>query len=430
MDPPFCVKYLTESEVDYELRIRNVRASRKTLETKRLILGNLLKKLPLDVLSLKDPGFDSEEERTIINITIAELGALVHDFSASKDDTSYLIINNRLTCLTNRIHRFIVPDEPEEVHVTFLDFKDDALASCHEIEAKLELKIIPKQENIVPSVANPSVKKSIPVFKWGIQYDGKTSLKAFLERVNELSTARNVSEEQLFDSAIDLFVGPPLILYRSLRNKISSWQELVAQLELAFLPPEYDDQLLDEIKARKQGHSEPTGIFVATMQNLFSRLATKLSEDEKLKIIRRNILPKYIDALALSDIKNTVELLSLSKKVDLATLMKNNYRPSIAKNCLLEADLAYVDTPGPSQPKNKQFNFKNNSNKNLNKKTQEQNNAISNVTNDNKSSIICWNCRKTGHSYTVCKAPRKRFCFSCGKHNYTTKTCPVCKSKN
>lgn len=430
MDPPFCVKYLSESEVDYELRIRNIRAVRKNLDTKRLMLENLIKKSNVKLLSLRDPNFDENTEKVAITNILAELNALVHDFSASKEDTSYLCISNRLISLTNRVHRFIVPDEPKEEKVSLQDFKEDALASCVEIDAKLDLKTIPKLKNI-QSTSNSTEKKSIPVYKWGIQYDGKTSLKAFLERVKELSVARNVSEEQLFDSSIDLFTDKALIIYRSIRNNVSNWQELITQLEIAFLPPEYDEQLLDEIKARKQGHSESISIFVATMQNLFNRLATVLSEEEKLKIIRRNILPKYIHALALTDIKNTAELLTLCKKIDLATQMKNNYHPPTGKVCLLEADLAYVDSPGPSSKNKNNFNFKNKSNKNKDQNmNSEQKNAVSNLNNNYKPSISCWNCQKKGHSFPECRQARKRFCFSCGKPNFTSKTCPLCNSKN
>lgn len=428
MDPPFCVKYLNESEVEYELRLRNVKASRKTIETKRLILENFLKKTSVDVLSLKDPSFNRDTEKTSIENTIVELDALVRDFSASKDDTSYQLISTRLICLTNRVHRFTVPNEPEEANLTFSEFKDDAVASCLEIEAKLELKVIPKNTNLSQSLNNPTVK-SIPVYKWGIQYDGKTSLKAFLERVTELSSARNVTEVELFNSAIDLFTGQALIWYRAARSKVTTWQDLVSQLELAFLPPEYDEQLLSEIKSRKQGHSETISVFVAIMQNLFNRLSTRLSEIEQLKIIRRNILPKYVNALALQDIKNTLQLITLCKKIDEATQINNSNHQPMARCSLLESDLACLDAPGPSKPKNKNFSSKTNSNKN-NVIHNKQKNAGSNLTNNAVSPVTCWNCQKTGHVYSSCKESRKKFCFTCGKLNFTSRTCPTCKPKN
>lgn len=185
MDATFCVKYLTEPEINYELRIRGVRASRKTLQSKRLILQNLIDKSKVDVLTLKDPDFEINSEKTAIEALILELDTLVIDFSASIEDTSYLTIITRLNSLTNRVQRFVVPDEPEEEFISFSEFKDDANASCLEIQANLDLKIIPvKLENSI-SVSQPTENKSIPVYKWGIQFDGKSSLKAFLERVEE-----------------------------------------------------------------------------------------------------------------------------------------------------------------------------------------------------------------------------------------------------
>lgn len=172
MEQPFCVKYLTEPEIDYELRIRNIRATRKTIQVKRIILQNLINKGTAEVLSLKDPDFDKILEKTAIDQIILELEVLVGDFSASKQDTSYNIIISRLNSLTNRVRRFIIPDEPEKVHDTYSEFKDNALATCFEIQANLDLKILPETEIKQELLNQTTVNKSIPVYKWGLQYDG------------------------------------------------------------------------------------------------------------------------------------------------------------------------------------------------------------------------------------------------------------------
>lgn len=55
-----------------------------------------------------------------------------------------------------------------------------------------------------------------PVSIWGVKFSGdkNQSVSGFLERVCELSIARNVSTDQLFVEDYDLFTGKSLIWYR------------------------------------------------------------------------------------------------------------------------------------------------------------------------------------------------------------------------
>lgn len=439
MEIPFSINaaYLTEAEIDYELRIRDIKASRKTIQSKKIILRNQIEKATIHPRDLEDPEFNIIDEKVFINHTISELDSLIEEFSATKNDTFYEIITSRLASLFYRVNRFIVPAESNESHTLYKDYKEDARASCLELEAKLDLKIVPENKKLNTSdviYPSSSSNKSVPVYKWGVKYDGNSSLKAFLERVIELSKARNVSETELFNSAIDLFEGQALIWYRSIRDKVSTWAELVTQLHTAFLPLEYDETLLDEIKSRKQGRFENISIYIAAMQNLFNRLATPLKAEEKLKIIRRNISPNYVERLALTEIKDVNDLITYCRKIDEATQIKSKYTPPKSTN-FLESDLAYVENPGPSTPKNKNYSFNNAKSKNYTNTNSRDNNntpSTSNMSRNKVSIVTCWNCRKTGHVYSACQESRNRFCFKCGKPNFTSKTCPICNqnSKN
>lgn len=39
------------------------------------------------------------------------------------------------------------------------------------------------------------------------------------------------------------------------------------------------------------------------------------------------------------------------------------------------------------------------------------------------STIVCWNCRKTGHIFRDCRSPKQIFCFSCENVGKTTRNC-------
>lgn len=85
-------------------------------------------------------------------------------------------------------------------------------------------------------------------------FDGtedKMSLNSFLERIEELSFGRNVSKEELFRSAVELFEGPAKVWFR-LTKKVNLWNELVAALKKDFLPKDADDDLWEYIRNRKQ----------------------------------------------------------------------------------------------------------------------------------------------------------------------------------
>uniref|UniRef100_V5GVA3 Gag polyprotein n=1 Tax=Anoplophora glabripennis TaxID=217634 RepID=V5GVA3_ANOGL len=400
--------YLTEFEINYELRIRGVRTTRKNLASKRVILKNLLDKDKGDIRTFVDPDFDIELEKDVIDKTISDLQSLIIEYSTSKDESFSNIINSRLISLTNRVHRFQVPAEPPELNKSWSEFKDDAIASCIELEANLESKLM---KSVTTNIIAPSSSnKSVPVFKWGLKFNGSTSLRAFLERVTELARARNVSEAELYDSCIDLFEGQALIWFRSIRHEITTWPDLTKKLEEVFLSSNYNEELLDEIKRRTQGRNEPIAMFIATMQNLFNRLSSPMSNAEQLKIIRRNILPKYIERLALTDINSTTELISLCKKIDEATQHQNKYTPPKHSSCM-ETDLAYVDRPCTST------------------RTDKTSGTPKTKIKD-KNIVTCWNCHIKGHKFNVCRKPKNKFCYKCGKQNLTINSCGCSKTKN
>ncbi|KAF5283755.1 hypothetical protein FQR65_LT02649 [Abscondita terminalis] len=79
------------------------------------------------------------------------------------------------------------------------------------------------RKNLPLISAVQTTPKSIPVYKWDVKFSGRpeSSVSAFLERVDELASARSVSMEQVFTSALDLFEGPALNWYRSVRKSLS-----------------------------------------------------------------------------------------------------------------------------------------------------------------------------------------------------------------
>lgn len=124
------------------------------------------------------------------------------------------------------------------------------------------------------------------VCKWNIKFSGdvsRQSVSAFLdEDLDERYAARNVTKKQLFKSAGELFERKAKIWFRSVRKAISIWQELVAKLKDEFQPHDYNDLLWEQIKCRKQGPKESTGIYMTVINNLFLRLTFDVPEASKV----------------------------------------------------------------------------------------------------------------------------------------------------
>lgn len=201
----------------------------------------------------------------------------------------------------------------------------------------------PKGSDMVEMFERICMSDSSSISKWGIKFSGESEvgLNAFLERVNELCESRGVSKEKLFNCATELFEGKALILFRSIRDKVCDWENLCVALKQEFLPSDYNERLWEQIKQRTQGDRESIGIYIAYMNNLFNRLSTPVSEDVKLKIILKNILPYYQTHLTLVKIDSLEHLVELCRKLETSRERIAKFIPPVSDKNVIEPDLAY-----------------------------------------------------------------------------------------
>lgn len=236
------------------------------------------------------------------------------------------------------------------------------------------------------------------------KYNGTTCILSYLERLDELIISRSLTYNKVFRSAAELFTDVALVWYRSIRDSVSSWEELKQELLDEFLPPDFDYHLLEELKARTQGINESFSIYFSVMLNFFNRLRTPLSEEEKLRILRRNIRPAFSDRLALFPITSLQDFKNKCKELERQNIRSQYFvePPKVTKQTLA-ADLAYKSGHAGTHQV-----------------------AATALTTQPASAAFCLRCRVKGHNLKTCTAPPHLVCFRCGLKGYITKNCPNC----
>lgn len=251
-----------------------------------------------------------------------------------------------------------------------------------------------------PLEPTPYFNPSAQVSRWNISFDGSDSVNDFIERAEETAKARGITHDQLFRQSSDLFRGQALVWHRQVRNEVNTWPELVNRLRVAFLPSDYEYELWDEIRARTQGQTERTEIYVAVMQSLFGRFSYVIDESTRLQLIMRNLQPRFQTEISVTQSSTIQQLLAICKLMEDAAHRAAKFKnPPPRSNSLLEPGLAY------------------------------RRERITVHQSETFSTSVCWNCDSPGHRSASCPEPRKKHCYSCGKKDVTRWSCKDCSSR-
>lgn len=459
MDP----YYLLKEELEYELQSRGVS-----------IKGNvdLLKKLLKELLISEQAGtvnYEIKTPRHVLAAPVAELdscksklttlAAYIDEITGKPDRHLFKRLVSRLYHVKNRLVLIRTDSEADDkikaelstrCHTSLnkLESKDDTEDYKDEITSEIKQvlqetlgdigdNIIRKLENdnssnnsyhdpeeMKPKLLRTSTvdidfpkRKLVPISQWGVYFsaDNNVSVNAFIERVNEIKDARNATDEDLWRYAIDFFKGDALIWFRANKGYATNWKELVILLKRTFQSSFYQDDLLTEIKARTQGKDESITIYMSILQNMFNRLPSPITEQEKISIILRNIQPYYQRAICRDVFFSVSDIVDVLRIVERTKINCDRFEePKVQRNNL-EPDLAYKNN-SPSL-----------TNKIINEVSAKI--EIDNVTPNAQKAATgrCWNCREVGHLFRSCSVPKQRlFCYKCGRFGVTSKDC-VCK---
>lgn len=435
MEGKIVVNHLKKDELIYELKIRGVDSEGLKVIEMRATLRSLLRleqsgaSLTTETLSL-DAGKELDgisvqlveltqtAKATLSVLEVKRLQTRVMHYLRRLNKISTSGLDERLTkCRTTLLtNTLLLLDNlashglrrRESLNVSTVlptnsneDHESDELSSTEDESDPVVTSRLP-----VVSDQGASTSRFLPVSKWNVKFsgDGKgLSVHSFLERVNELRMARQVSTLELFRSAIDLFESKALIWYRSNRRRVSSWQELTALLLEHYEPPDYRPRLFQEILGRTQAVTESIVDYLTCMSALFNRYG-QIPEEVKLDIVLRNLAPFY--QMQLPVVRTIQELETECRQLEVRKHRIDTYKPPPTKptQCL-EPDFACVQ-PSFQEPS-----------------------AAATLAEPSRAAVrqpTCYNCRQQGHLYYNCTAPKNFRCFKCGYANVTVRTCPRC----
>lgn len=427
------VKRLSQDELSYELQIRGVATG--TVDEMRHALAMAIR-LEKSGDSVKYPTypFTEDEDVQAVDMKLKDLEPQIGSFKDTSSSGNFLKFQSKLSHVLNRVDNIPenAADRPQLLSRA-LTLMDQLIQRAEDAEKDLAVPVQVSlmgnqaQQNFGASIrpnrtsspvrSNPSSSslfKSVPPCKWNLTFSGDKkglSLSAFLERVEELRVARHVSKETLLESGIDLFSGRAYQFYLAYRNQVNTWDEFLVLLREEYLTPNYNEKLFDEIRKRTQGPDESIGIYLAVMTGYFNRLTCPVSEETKLKIIMRNLLPFYQNHLALVEVNSLSELRQLGKRLEARKEAVESFVAPCKKGNAMEPDLAYVQVAEAG--------------------CSGDNCPILKLEVDQKvkslpKEIICYRCNKPGHRAVGCSVRKGKFCFRCKKDGFTVRTCPDC----
>ena len=286
------IKYLSlqKSELEYEVAVRGETPASTVADLRRQICKLSQVLVSEDILCSHLDRLDD------LNNSLEILNKIKSSLDVDTKDKNVLgRIENLFHHLYHRLNRIPINEKLMEVHTECTKMFREYYEIFTSLKAKSTDPLMSAAPISDPQAASERINISVSCEGNSkhselakLKYDGKTCVRAFIQRANEYSVARNITNAKFLSFATEIFVDDALHWFRSVRQQVSSWDELVVLLLQDFDKADYDYRLLSEIRSRTQGATENITIYLSIISGMFSRLSRPLVEEDKLEIILHN----------------------------------------------------------------------------------------------------------------------------------------------
>lgn len=435
--------YLTEEQLVFELTSRGQIPKSSKLQ-KVAQLRKVLKDASIEQ-SLTNIDWKTSEEQ--LNVSLHGIAQLIEDNLNEISDNKRTEVSSQIKHVENRLSLLRQYTNQEDLLflITMLEAELAVMiGALDEIPVKqVDVKV---QNNINlnnndPIIYQGAAKKLPAIYKWNINFGGHNdpqNILDFLDKVDDLRESRGVTSEELFTSAHDLFSNEASKWLRAIKKTIFTWDELVLKLKKEFLPSDFEYQMTQQLRNRKQGVNEDISSFIMDIEFMYRRIDVNVSERDIINQILRNLNPFFASHIALDDYPNLTLLRERCKKVQELQQLHERYKTPFVpqQRTFINHNVSANNKPTPA--------FKNNNSNFVSFRQQRPAKNISTVQHQNVSNVQekvsnelihvpsnnykCWNCQNLGHSYNNCTKYKRKFCFGCGLQNVTKTNCPMCST--
>lgn len=274
------------------------------------------------------------------------------------------------------------------------------------------------------------------VENWDLNFSGDSrsiQVEDFLNRIQKLARHEGVSRKELLMNIHRRLKGEAYDWWFTREEHLTSWKRFESEIRFRYGNPNRDRGIRAQIREFKQRKGETFIAYVTEVEKLNQCLEKPFSSRTLFELIWENMRPHYRSKLSVLDIDNLEDLIDINHKIDAndASFFRSNqgnrnelHHLEVENDNSSEDDVT-VNMLKPNQRTSKPMT----SSKPQQQLSEQQKPRITTDSfcrqpNPRRSStVVCWNCRKTGHIFRECRGPRQLFCFVCGKLGKTARSC-------
>lgn len=252
-------------------------------------------------------------------------------------------------------------------------------------------------------------------------------------------------------------------------GRLYNWDHLVFELRNAFVHPDLDNLIKEKTTLRKQQRNESFQSFYFELEKLFRSMMWPLSEEEKMRIVHKNMRTDYRKALTFIPIYDLPSLIAAGRKLDthnfsllnsvfgnektVHMITKQSERKNDTKKTANRTDPnnTYLNSSSQHHASKSPDNVNQIGDRGRNKRNEPTSTNVSaNAPKVNNSTgsgrqlstltlgqlvaahrppslTDCYNCGKSNHQHEQCREAVKIFCLICGFKGFETLNCPYCR---